>query len=192
MSSIIARRRLMGLMAAFLLSLSCMGCSDTGPSTAEPPSTPSSETTKGEDDADGGDSETSRPPEAEHILDSNQVATLQAAVSFNDDTIIAAGPQPSYTTGDDGSRNMSTMLNQDQWPWPEGKYGLHAFCTGEGSIAIDFTIGENQNHAVLDCSVPMAQTVVNASGDGAGSSEVRITPDDGTEAEFAYRIDRIE
>lgn len=134
-----------------------------------------------------------------HVLPDYQVKRLQSELrDFPvDGTMIeSAGPAPSYLDVN-GAHVTQTMQNETKLDFRADKsYTLIAMCTGEGGANVEWRFGVQLSRQHLDCRPYSDTRYMNAgivdmgvTGIGADTSVVTITPDNGTKAEIAYRID---
>ncbi|PAU69288.1 hypothetical protein B1400_1029 [Bifidobacterium italicum] len=134
-----------------------------------------------------------------HVLPDYQVNRLKDELRdfpMEGKTIEFAGPVPSYTETN-GARAPQTMQNRTELEFSANKsYTLVAMCAGEGGANVEWQLGVQFNRQHLECRPYSGTQYMNAgvadmgvTGIGADSSTVTITPDEGTKAEFAYRID---
>ncbi len=134
-----------------------------------------------------------------HVLPDYQVERLKDELRdfpMQGKTIEFAGPMPSYTETD-GAHVPQTMRNRTELEFSADKsYTLVAMCTGEGGANVEWQLGVQFSRQHLECRPYDGTRYMNAgvadmgvTGIGADASTVTITPDEGTEAEIAYRID---
>lgn len=166
----------------------CGGTHDAAnpPATSSPTSSSAETTTPNADDG-------------YHVLPDYQVKRLQDELRnfpVGGTMIESAGPAPSYLDVN-GAHVMQAMQNETKLDFRADKsYTLIAMCTGEGGANVEWRFGVQLSRQHLDCRPYSDTRYMNAgiadmgvTGIGADTSVVTITPENGTKAEIAYRID---
>ena len=143
---------------------------------------------------DGNDTREEEPSEedSDHVLDQEQVETLETMVRTPDRALVIAGARPSYTTTS-GRRQIMTIRDEDDLSYDSGHYVLTTYCMGENTLTIDFAIGEVTKTDTLSCSPESSARQTELIFDGEQKAMVvQIAPAADTPAEIAYRIDRLQ
>lgn len=121
------------------------------------------------------------------------IAKLNDAVrAAGEDPVALATARPGYRVDEQGDRRIMTIHDVDESHKTAGMYQLQVFCLGEGTLDIDFSIGDASRNDTLRC-IGDDIAVANMPIEMADSDimEVTIRPSETSDCQIAYRVDRI-
>lgn len=127
----------------------------------------------------------------DHYLDDTLTALdQQKEDQGNTQVPVQTRATPSYRIGADGTHEPAILRNVEDVQIPAGKYRLTAYCIGEGSADVDFTVGGASKHGLLQCSpdeVNQSNLIIDTDGT-ASERTVTITPSEHCESMIGYQI----
>lgn len=129
-----------------------------------------------------------------HVLSESQVTKLNESIhnAQSDKSLPLAGAHPTYRM-DNGKMTVIGSQDESNTEQEAGTYTLTVQCIGSGDLNIAFTMGEQNAHTLLACAdTDISSATLTLQVGATQRSVVAITPAEGTKAEYAYCIDKVE